>query len=580
MVSQAPHKKKTDAKKYSKQETLTSLVLSLAVLVLLNVVASFFYLRFDLTAEKRFSLSPSTKTLIAGLKDEVVIKVYLDGELPAGFVRLKQSAKDILNEMRSANRADIQFEFLDPLEGKAESEKKDILEELHKQGLTATNLMTQGKDASTQRIIVPGAIVHYAGQSFPVQLLENQAGFSPQEILNNSIIQLEYKFTNAIKKLSQYRQSRIGFLQGHGELNRLELADILNTLIAQRYQVQEVNIDSVFAIPSRFDALIIAKPRIAFEEKEKYKIDQYIMRGGNVLWLLDATTADMDTLKENLTGQFVIDRDLNLEDQLFKYGVRINSDLVQDINLCGSIPLVVGNLGNSPQTQLFPWIFAPYLISHNNHAINKNLDPVATQFVSSIDTVKSSGIQKTILLNTTENSKAIRTPTRVNFEIIADRPEPKYFTQKNIPAAVLLEGNFQSVFKNRLAPEFLAVNDSLDDLKFIAEGKPAKQIIIADGDVIRNEIRNDNSAYPLGYQPYSRQTLANKDFILNCIEYLSDNAGLLETRNKEVKLRLLDSTKVDENKTMLQLLNVALPMLFIALSGLVFSFWRRRKYAT
>ncbi|MCO5281303.1 MAG: gliding motility-associated ABC transporter substrate-binding protein GldG [Chitinophagales bacterium] len=570
---------KTKNKKFSKQEAITSLVLSLAVLLLLNVVAAFFYLRFDLTAEKRYSLSTSTKTLVNGLKDEVVIKVYLDGELPAGFVRLKDATKDILNEMRAINRADIQFQFQDPLEGKSEAEKKDILDELRKQGLTGTNLTTQGKDASTQRIIVPGAIVHYAGQSFPVQLLENQAGFSPQEILNNSIVQLEYKFANAIKKLSQYRQPRVAFLQGNGELSRFDMADILNTLIAQRYQVQEINIDSTFGIPSRFDAIVIAKPRMAFDEKQKYKIDQYIMRGGNVLWLVDKTTADMDSLKESLTGQFVVDRELNLDDQLFKYGVRINDDLVQDINLSGAIPLVIGNLGNSPQTQLFPWFYSPYLISQNNHAINRNLDPVAAQFASSIDTVKSPGVHKTILLNTTDNSKALRTPTRVNFSLVGERPDPRYFTQKNLPIAVLLEGNFQSVFKNRLAPEFLAVNDSLEDLKFVAEGKAAKQIVIADGDIIRNEKRNDESAYPLGYQPYTRQTLANKDFILNCIEYLTDNAGLLETRNKEVKLRLLDATKVSESKTEIQLINVVLPIVLTILGGLAFGYWRKKRYA-
>ena len=580
MVGKKNNTETVSVKKYTKQEVITSLVLSLAVLVLLNVVASFFYLRFDLTSEKRYSLSTSTKALVKGLKDEVVVKVYLAGDLPAGFVRLKESAKDILNEMRAVNRSAIHFEFYDPLEGKTEAEKKDVIDELRKQGLTATNLTTQGKDANTQRIIVPGAIVTYAGQSFPVQLLENQAGFSPEEILNNSVIQLEYKFTNAIKKLSQYRQPRVAFLQGNGELNRLDLADILNTLIAQRYQVQELNLDSTFAIPSRFDALVIAKPRVAFDEKQKYKIDQYIMRGGNVLWLLDVTTADMDSLKENLTGQFVVDRDLNLEDQLFKYGVRINGDLVQDINLCGAIPLVIGNLGNSPQTQLFPWFYAPYLISNNNHAINRNLDPVAAQFASTIDTIKNIGIRKTILLNTTDNSKAVRTPARVNFGIVADRPDPRYFNQKNLPVAVLLEGNFQSVFRNRLAPEFLAVNDSLEDLKFLAEGKQAKQIVIADGDIIRNEKRNDNSAYPLGYQPFTRQTLANKDFMLNSIEYLADNAGLLETRNKEVKLRLLDSTKVNEYKTKLQLLNVVLPMLITALAGLVFTYWRRKRYAS
>ncbi|MCS6819373.1 MAG: gliding motility-associated ABC transporter substrate-binding protein GldG [Chitinophagales bacterium] len=564
--------------KGARRAAITNLALWITLLLLANILASYFYFRLDLTAEKRYSLSSSTKALLKGLEDEVVIKVYLDGKLPSGFVRLKESTRDILNEMRAVNRASLQFEFRDPLEGKTEREKKDILDEMRKQGLTATNLLTKGKDASTQRIIIPGAMVNYKGQSFPVQLLENQAGFSPEEILNHSVIQLEYKFANAIKKLSQYRRPRVGITRGQGELERQDIADMLQTLVAQRYEVQDINLDSVYAIPSRLDAIVIPKPRIPFDEKKKYKIDQYIMRGGNVLWLLDVTTADMDSLKENLTGQFVMDRDLNLDDMLFKYGVRINNDLLQDINLCGAIPLVIGNLGNSPQTQLFPWYYFPYLIGSNNHAINRNLDPVAAQFVSSVDTIKNN-IRKTILLHTTGNARAQRTPVRLNFAIAADRPDPRYFSQSRVPAAVLLEGKFVSVFKNRLAPEFLAVSDSLEDLKFISEGKPAKQIIIADGDVIRNERRGDLGVYPLGYQPLTRQTLANKDFMLNCIEYLTHNESLLETRNKEIKLRLLDATKVERFKTYLQVLNVLLPMLLAAGGGIIFAWWRKNRFS-
>ncbi len=563
----------------SKQDAVTRLALTLAVLLLLNVVAGLFYYRFDLTSEKRYSLAKPTKNLVSSLKDEVVVKVYLDGELPAGFVRLKESTRDLLNEMRAFNRANIQYEFFDPLEGKSEEEKKNILEDLAKKGLTGTNLMTKGKDENRQRIIVPGAIVNYQGNSFPINLLENQAGFSPEEILNNSVIQLEYKFANAIKKMTQYRSPRIAFLQGNRQLNRLDLADILNTLVSQRYEVQEMFIDSQFAIPSKFDVVVIAKPQTAFDEKNKYKIDQYLMRGGKVLWLLDATTADMDTLKQNLTGQFVVDKPLNLDDQLFKYGVRINTDLVMDINLCGSVPLVIGQMGNSPQTQLFPWYYFPYLISSNNHAISRNLDPVAAQFASTIDTLKNPGVRKTILLHTSENTKAVMTPTRVAFDILANRPDPRYYNQKNLPVAVLLEGEFESVFKNRLAQDFLAINDSLGELSFIDRSKPTRQIVIADGDIIRNEKRNDNSAYPLGYQPFTKQTLANKDFIMNCIEFLADDEGLLETRNKEVKLRLLDKIKVDEEKTTWQAANVGFPIVLVLLTGMVYSYLRKKKYA-
>ncbi len=567
-------------KNSSKQDAISALILTVAVIIIANVLAAFFYMRFDLTGEKRYSLAPPTVKLIEKLEDEVTIKIYLAGDLPSGFKRLEGSTRDLMNNLRAYGGKNIQFEFSDPLEGKTEKEKKEIYEDLSKKGLSPTNLMTKDKNESTQRIIFPGALVTYGGTTLPVQLLENQIGFSPEEVLNNSVIQLEYKFANAIKKLTQYRAPRIVFLQGHGELNRLELADIHNTLISYKYEVQALEIDSAYSIPSKFDLAIIAKPRKAFDERTKYKIDQYLMRGGKLLWLIDATTADMDSLKQNLTGQFVLDNQLNLDDQLFKYGVRINTDLVMDINLCGSIPLVIGRMGNAPQTQMFPWYYFPYLISDNNHAINRNLDPVAAKFASTIDTVRNPGVRKTILLHTTNNSKALLTPARLNFNILADKPDPKYFNQQALPVAALLEGEFQSVFTNRVSPSFLAIGDSVKELKFMEKSKPSKMIVIADGDVMRNDIRTDGTAYPLGYQPYTQQTLSNKDFILNCIEYLSDEDGLLETRNKEVKLRLLDATKVNEDKVFWQVMNIVVPIAIISLLSAGFTYYRRKKYAS
>jgi ABC-2 type transport system permease protein len=264
---------------------------------------------------------------------------------------------------------------------------------------------------------------------------------------------------------------------------------------------------------------------------------------------------------------------------LFKYGVRVNTDVIQDITLCSQIPLVVGQMGSAPQTEMFPWYYFPLLVSDNNHAIVKNLDPVAAYFASSIDTVKNPGVRKTILLHTSDNAKTQLAPTRIHFGIIQGKPNPAYYNQPRLPVAVLLEGEFESVFKNRLSPQFLAASDTVKNLKYLDQSPKNKMIVISDGDVIRNEIRSDSSVYPLGFYMYTKQQFANKDFILNCIEYLVDSTGILETRNKEVKLRMLNPTKVEESKLYWQIVNVALPIGLIVVFGVGFNYYRRRKYA-
>ena len=411
----------------------------------------------------------------------------------------------------------------------------------------------------------------------PVQLPENQIGYSPEQILNNSEILLEYKLSNAIQKLTQYRSPQVAFIQGNNELAAVQTADIRQSLSSLEYEVKDFDLHVSYYIPERIDVVVIAKPRTAFNEKDKYKIDQYIMHGGKVLWLLDGTNASMDSLR-NRTGQFAISNELNLDDMLFKYGVRVNSDVVQDINLCNSIPLSVGQMGSAPQFQMFPWYYFPLLVSDNNHAIVRNLDPVASFFASSIDTVKRSAIKKTILLHTTENAKAQLAPTRVHFGILQSKPNPAYYNQPKLPVAVLLEGEFESVYKNRLSPEFLAASDTVANLKFAEKSARSKMIVIADGDIIRNQVRDDSSAYPLGYYMYTKQQFANNSFILNCIEYLIDDSGILETRNKEVKLRMLNSVKVQDEKLKWQLINIALPIALIIILGVAFGFYRRKKY--
>lgn len=564
----------------NRRDAIFILLITVAILGLANILSQYVYTRFDLTSEKKFSIMPSTKKMVRNLKDAVTFKIYLEGDMPAGFRKLRQSTRDLLNELRAYGGKNIQFEFIDPVSGKNESERKAILEELLAKGLAPANIQTGSANQSKITMVFPCAVAYYYGREYPIQLLENQIGYDKEQILNNSAIALEYKFATAIQKLTMYRAPRVAFTTGHGELNRAQLADIQQQLNNLRYEVAQMDITKGYKIKDDFDAIIIAKPTEPFDEKDKYKIDQYIMHGGKVMWLIDATTADFDSLKTNLTGQFVVDRNLNLDDQLFKYGARINTDLIEDINMCSPIPLKVGNMGNAPQIELFPWYFFPLLSSTNNSPIVKNMDPVAAQFASTVDTIRNPGVKKTILLQTSDNSKAVMTPARVHFGILQQKPNPAYFNQPKLPAAVLLEGEFQSLYKNRMTKEFLSLGDSVADLKFI-DHSPAnsKMIVIADGDIIKNELRQDGSAYPLGYNSVSRQTLANKDFILNSIQYLIDTSGILETRNKEVKLRMLNKQRVEDQKVYWQVVNIIVPIVLVILFGIGFNYFRKRKYA-
>ena len=566
----------------NRREAMISLGLTIVVLLLLNVVARFFYFRYDLTSEQRYSISKPTKTMVKDLKDIVTVKVYLDGDLNAGFTRLKESTRNLLKEFRAYGGKNIEYEFINPMAIQNLDDRKVMIKDLIERGLAPTNLQTKSKNESKQQLIFPGALVTFAGHEVPVQLLDNQIGYGPQEILNHSEIQLEYKFANAIQKLTQLRPTRVAFIDGHGELSKLETADLRQTLKTMEFEVKDIDLSNTYYVPSTIDVIIVAKPRFTFDEQDKYKIDQYIMHGGKIIWLVDGTNATMDSLRTSHEGQqFVLgnENNYNLQDMLFKYGVRINSDVVQDMSMCNQIPMKTGNMGGSPQFQMFPWYYYPLLISDNNHAIIKNLDPVASFFPSSIDTVRNPGVTKTILLHTTDNAKAQMAPTRVHFGILMSKPNPAYYNQPKIPVAVLLEGQFESVFKNRMSPEFLAASDTIPALKFVEQSKASKMIVISNGDIIRNEMRSDSSYYPLGYYMFTKQQFANKDFILNCIQYLADDQGILETRNKEVKLRLLNTVKVEDEKLKWQLINILLPIILIVLFGIGFNAYRKRKYA-
>ena len=566
----------------NRRDAIFILLVTMAIVVLANILSQYVYTRFDLTSEKKYSVLPSTRKLVKNLKDVVTFKVYLEGDMSAKYTRLRQSTRDILNDLRAYGGKNIEYEFIDPVAGRSETERKALLEELYGKGLGPANDQTGSANQLKNTLVFPCAVAYYMGREFPIQLVESQAKVDQEVLLNKSAITLEYKFATAIQKLTLYRQPKIAFSIGHGELNEDQVADIQQQLINLKYAVARLDITKRYRIDEDFDALIIAKPLEPFDEKDKYKIDQYIMHGGKVMWLIDATTADFDSLKVNLVGQGVVDRNLNLDDQLFKYGARVNTDLVQDINMCNPIPLRVGSMGNGPQVQLFPWYYFPQLMSDScNSSIVKNLDPVAGQFVSTVDTIRNPGVKKTVLLHTSENSKAVMTPTRVHFGILQQAPNPQYYKQPHLPVAVLLEGQFQSLYKNRLSADFLAMGDSVSTLKFADQSPDNKMIVIGDGDIIRNEMAPNNKfAYPLGYYSVTERTFANKDFILNCIQYLTDTSGLLETRNKEVKLRMLNVGRVRDEKVKWQIINILLPIGIVIILGIGFNYYRRKKYAS
>ncbi len=568
------------AKSSRRKSSLTLLLGTFIILLLINFIATKFYTRFDLTKEKRYSLVKPTKTLLRNLDDVVSVQVFLDKNVNAGVLRLRNSVEDIMNEFKAYGGSNFEFEFVDPLAGKTESQQIEVIKEFKKKGILGTNLKVQSNEGFQQKYILPGAIVTYRGRQIPVNLLENQIGYSPEDNLNNSIIGLEYKFSSAINKLKQHHKPRILFTQGHNELMPIEMMDIAQSLSDANYEVGEFDLSSSYRIPIDAACLVIAKPQARFDEKDKYKIDQYIMGGGKVLWLRESVWADMDSLRNAEQMFMAYPTEDNLDDMFFTYGARINQDLVQDIQLCNPIPLVTGNLGGQPQTQLFPWYYFPLLIpAENNHPIVRNIDPVASYFTSTIDTIKSSSVKKTILLTTTKYSKALMSPVRVHLGMIREKPDATKYNQPNLPCAVLLEGSFTSDFKNRIADSYREAADTVKELKFLDHSKNTKMIVIADGDIIRNEVQRSGDIWPLGYYSISGQTLANKTFIMNCIEYLTDDQGLIESRSKEIKVRLLDKQKINSESMLWRLLNTVLPIVLIFAFGIIYATIRKRKYA-
>jgi len=576
-------------KRNTRLNNITQLLLGLAIIALLNVIGSFVFTRIDLTSEKRYSLSDATKEMLGSINDIVFFRVYLEGEFPAGFKRLARETREMLNEFRAYN-PNIEYEFINPSESSDNKERTKIYAQLVEKGLSPTDLRVKTKDGTSTQLIFPGAIASFNGREMPVQLLSSQRSATPDEILNNSIQNLEFSLSDAIRKLVVNIKPKLAFIEGHGELGAKETADATVALsdyyVVERVTIgeklnsltersQEENVNS--KIRNKFEAIIIAKPQKPFSEKDKFIIDQFIMRGGKVLWLIDPVFASMDSLQVEAETMGV-SLDLNLGDMFFKYGFKLNNDLVLDLNAM-MIPVKAGQMGNQPKFEYYPWFYFPILTPSSDNPIVKNLNASKTEFVSSIDFVNSSPeIDKTVLLASSKNARKVSVPAMISLNFLGQKPDERLYNKQFIPVAALIEGKFESLFANRIPPEIQ--EDKL--IGFLNGSTETKMIVIADGDIIKNQFQLSNGNYyplPLGYDQYTKQQFGNRELILNVMNYLTDDSGLISIRSREVKLRMLDRSKIDAERTYWQLLNTVIPVLLVIGFGVVQAVLRKRKYS-
>ena len=541
------------------------------IIISVNVISNFFSFDIDLTEDKKYTLSDNSKKILSQVDDILTIKVYLEGELPTGFQMLSSSINDFLINCKNEN-SQIQFEFINPNDNN-ESKKQEIFTQLQSQGLFPTDLTIKKTSETSRKIIFPGAIMYFKEKRESVNLLENNFSLSPQENINNSIENVEFHLISTINKILNNRKDNIAFLKGNGELLSTQTFDITNSVnndnnnLNYYYNVEEFDLkkfefDSINNQPdislqlknlNRYKVIIIAKPTIPFNKLDKFLIDQYIMNGGKLLLLIDGVNASIDSIN-NQNGYFIAKKnDLNLDDQLFKYGVRINSDLVQDLRST-EIPIVTGYSNNRPIQELFKWPYYPLISSKSNHPITNNLDGIKSDFISSIDTLKNN-IKKTILLESSNNSRLVQSPSKVSLGIIENPPPVESYNKENIPLAVLLTGKFTSVFKNRIVPKNNEIN-------FKSSSDSTSIIIVSDGDLIANEVSSSGNAFPLGYDKFINYTFdGNKKFIINAIQYLNDQNGLIKLRSKNIKLRLLNNDIISNYRIPITIINLILPIL-------------------
>ncbi|TAI48598.1 gliding motility-associated ABC transporter substrate-binding protein GldG [Flagellimonas allohymeniacidonis] len=554
-----------------KSNLLFSLAKVLVAVIVLNLLGAFVYQRFDLTEDSRYTLSDPAIEISQTFDGPVIIDVLLDGKIPSEFARLKTETLQLIASFADHNK-NIKYNLVNPLED--ESKAQQTILDLQRIGLTPANVTVEEGGKVSQELIFPWAMVTYNNQTMKVPLLKNKLGSSSEERINNSVQQLEYAFADAFTKLNIKEKKRVAVLKGNGELDDIFIADYL-TSIRDYYNLGAITLDSVEANPSEvlkqlknYDLALIAKPTEAFSDQEKYVLDQFIIQGGKSIWLIDQVAMEVDSIFKGGGSALALPRELNLKDFFFKYGIRINPVLVNDLYFT-QIVLASGE-GNDSQYNPVPWYYNPMVFSNNDHPINTNIEAVRYQFANTLDTL-ANAYQKTVLLRSSPLSKVEGVPKQIGLDILNSPPDKESYSDGNHPLAVLVEGAFTSAYKNRVKPAKL--NESLD------EGPQNQMIVISDGDLIRNQLRN-GQPLELGYDKWTNSNYGNKEFLVNCINYLLDDTGLINIRNKRVSIPLLDPEKIVAQKTKWQLLNIGVPTILTLLFGIIFGYYRKKKFST
>ncbi len=550
-----------------KLEDVLKLLIGLAFIVWVNILSSAYFTRLDLTEEKRYTIKEATKEMLSDLDDKVYIDVYLEGELNSSFERLQRSVRETLEEFRVYSDNKVQFTFYDPAAALNEKARNEFMQGIMARGIQPTNVIDERDGNRIEKLIFPGALVSYGGVEKGVMLLGGNKAGTAEEKINQSIEGTEYALASAIHELTSLERKSVGVVTGHGELDQLQMAS-LNNELASNYNMTSIDLSK--AVES-VDALIMAKPTQSFSEAEKYHLDQYLMNGGKVLLFMDKLQANMDSASNE--SNYAFPYSLNLDDQLFKYGIRINNDMIQD-NSASSYPVNVGNLGDQPQIKLIKWSFYPILNRFADHVITRNLDAVLGKFVSTLDTVKADGVKKTPLLFTSDYSRSLTAPVNVSLQDLRKNLTPEMMNQSQLPVAYLLEGNFTSLYKNRFKPE------DVDDQLFVdSSSEEAKLLVVSDGDLAKNDVNpKTGNPQPLGFDPFTGASYANQDFIINALNYILDDQGLITARSKEVKIRPLDKVKIKQERAYWQVLNLVVPIVLLITFGLIKWYIRKRKY--
>lgn len=561
----------------------------IAAIVVLNLVAARFFFRIDLTEEKRYTIAEATKKFLKNLPDQVSINIYLAGDLPPDYKRLQTSVRETLEEFKVYAGSKLSYRFIDPFAFSDQAKQKAFLDTLKAKGVRPTTVLANQKDARTVKAVYPGAVIYYKKYEMGTILLKNiyqnrnRNAIAEQQMINQSIENVEFNLVTAIQSIMSPRQKRIGFLYGHGELVPLRVFDLQGALRRKNYEVYNVNLPASEIIDSTLDAVVIAKPDSTFSRVDKYKIDQYIMNGGRALFFVDAVGVHMDSVMRG-TGSFTFPYKHNLTDLLFRYGLRLNSNLVMDLQ-SSSLPMNIGRTGNQPNYKPVRWTYQPYIDNFGKHLVTKNIGMVELKMASTIDTVKAVGIKKTPILLTSTYSRVRPTPAFVEYNEAQRKPDPSKYNQKSLPIAYMLEGSFTSMFAGQPIPTKYPYRDKHKAYKK-SKSKPTQIFVCADGDFIRNGARPDRKLKQIvptqlgvGYIGQREVFFENRDFVINVLEYMTNNGGLIEAKNRKITLRPLDKIRIAEDGSKWQWFNMLVPPALIVFLGLVWFTFRKRRFA-